>query len=81
LIDIVFEFTGAGYKGVIPLKVQHAGIKERLFTASLCKRFTLRIYEITQFFLKWEYVFAALLEKRRQKLIEERSTTKILELR
>jgi len=37
----------------------------------------LRIYEIIQFFLKWEYVFAALLEKRRQRVIEERATSKV----
>jgi hypothetical protein len=45
-----------------------------------CKRFKLRIYEIyeiTLFFLKWENVFAALLEKRRQRVIEERATSKI----
>jgi len=52
-------------------------VKEILFAALLCKRFNLRIYEITQFFLKWEYVFAALLDKQKQRVIEERATSKI----
>jgi hypothetical protein len=52
-------------------------VKELLFAALLCKRFKLRIYEITQFFLKREYVFVALLEKQRQRVIEEKATSKV----
>jgi hypothetical protein len=52
-------------------------VKDLLFTALLCKRFKLRIYEVTQYFLKWEYVFAALMRKRGLRVFKKRATSKV----
>jgi hypothetical protein len=51
--------------------------KDLLFTAFLCKRFKLRIYEVTQYFLKCEYVFAALMGKRGLRAFKVRAKSKV----